>query len=494
MKSISSQELSKHNKKDDLWIVIHGKVYDLTSFLPEHPGGQKIILKYAGLDATEAFDPIHPPDIISRYLSPDVCLGQLDKSTVKDMVKKESEVDKKIRLARENMPKLDEMYNAFDFESVAQSVLKPEAWAYYSSGADDEISMRENHNAFHRIWLRPRTMVNVQQLELTTTMLGTNVSMPLYITGTALGKLGHPEGELVLTRAAAQTKIIQMIPTLASCSFDEIVDTASPSQTQWLQLYVNQDRSITEKFVRHAESRGIKGLFVTVDAPQLGRREKDMRVKYSHEAPGEMDDHEDIERNEGAARYISTFIDPSLGWNDLEWIKSITKMPILLKGIQTPEDAVLAAKHGCAGIVISNHGGRQLDTAPSAIEILPEVMDALRAEQLDKGFEVYIDGGIRRGSDIFKAVALGAKGCGIGRPALFAMSTYGDEGVKKLVNLLRDELIMCMRLMGAPTINHITRDMVDIRNLKDHFVQSPVDNLSLHAYEHMLPRGRINKL
>lgn len=153
---------------------------------------------------------------------------------------------------------------------MAKNILKPEAWAYYSSGSDDEISMRENHNAFHRIWLRPRIMINVKQLDLTTSMLGTQVSMPLYITGTALGKLGHPEGEMVLTRAAAKSNIIQMIPTLASCSFDEIVDTAVPSQTQWLQLYVNQDRSITKRLVQHAESRGIKGLFVTVDAPQLG--------------------------------------------------------------------------------------------------------------------------------------------------------------------------------------------------------------------------------
>lgn len=278
---------------DDLWIVIHGKVYDLTDFLPSHPGGQKIILKYAGQDATDAFDPIHPPDIISRYLSPDVCLGELDISHAGVMVKKESKADEQVRLAREKMPRLDEMYNVFDFEckskppyplqlthyvfpvlAVAKTVLKPEAWAYYSSGADDEISMRENHNAFHRIWLRPRVMVNVKQLDLSTTMLGSNVSMPLYITGTALGKLGHPEGELVLTRAAAQKKIIQMIPTLASCSFDEIVDMARPEQPQWLQLYVNSDREVTKKFVQHAEHRGIKGLFVTVDAPQLGKISK----------------------------------------------------------------------------------------------------------------------------------------------------------------------------------------------------------------------------
>ncbi|CAO3592846.1 unnamed protein product [Absidia cylindrospora] len=495
MKNITPQEIANHNTKDNLWVAIHGKVYDLTEFLPSHPGGQKIILKYAGQDATDAFEPIHPPDIITRFLSPEVCMGQLDISaSAGTMVKKESKADELVRLAREKMPRLDEMYNAFDFESVAKTVLKPEAWAYYSSGADDEISMRENHNAFHRIWLRPRVMVNVQRLDLTTKMLGSTVSMPLYITGTALGKLGHPEGELVLTRAAAQKNIIQMIPTLASCSFDEIVDAAQPNQPQWLQLYVNSDRSITKKFIEHAEQRGIKGLFITVDAPQLGRREKDMRVKYSDDGPEEMEGQKDINRDEGAARYISTFIDPSLNWEDLAWFKTVTKMPILLKGIQTPEDAVLAARHGCSGIVISNHGGRQLDFAPSAIELLPEIMDALRAEGLEKDFEVYIDGGIRRGSDIFKAIALGATGVGIGRPALFAMSTYGDEGVKKLIQLFQDELVMCMRLMGAPTIKHITRDMVDIRNLKDHFVQSPLDHLGHHAYEQMLPRGLISKL
>ncbi|GAA5801057.1 hypothetical protein HPULCUR_006499 [Helicostylum pulchrum] len=240
--------------------------------------------------------------------------------------------------------------------------------------------------------------------------------------------LGHPEGEVVLTKACKTRDIIQMIPTLASCSFDEIVNAAGPDQAQWLQLYVNSDRQISEKFVRHAESRGMKGLFITADAPQLeltllkfpaGHREKDMRQKYSQEAPDEISRNStEVVRDQGAARAISNFIDPSLCWDDIAWFKSITNMPILIKGIQTAQDAVLAAKYGCKGIVLSNHGGRQLDFAPSAIEILAEVMDALKRENLDEGFEVYIDGGIRRGSDIFKAIALGAKGVGIGRPFL----------------------------------------------------------------------------
>ncbi|KAG2224332.1 hypothetical protein INT45_012901 [Circinella minor] len=491
---ISPQEVAKHNTKDDLWCIIHGKVYDLTNFVEEHPGGVRVILKQAGKDATSAFEPIHPPDIINRYLSSDVCKGEIDATaTLGQAEETETDEEKRLRLARENMPSIQEMYNAFDFESVAKTVLRPEAWAYYSSGSDDEISMRENHNAFHRIWLKPRVMVDVKNIDLTTHMLGTQTALPLYLTGTALGKLGHPEGELVLTRSAAETNVIQMIPTLASCSFDEIVDAALETQTQWLQLYVNSDREITNAFVNHAEKRGIKGLFITVDAPQLGRREKDMRVKYSDDAPEEME-QKDVSRNEGAARYISTFIDPSLNWNDLSWFKSITKVPIILKGVQTSADAVQAFRHGCQGVVLSNHGGRQLDFAPSGIEILPEVIDALHKEKGFNGenFEVYVDGGIRRGSDIFKALALGASGVGIGRPALFAMSTYGQAGVTRLIQLLQEELAMNMRLMGAKSIKDIKADMVDTRNLKDHFVANPIDHLSHSAYERMVPRGLLS--
>ncbi|KAI8140846.1 FMN-dependent dehydrogenase-domain-containing protein [Fennellomyces sp. T-0311] len=493
MTVISPAEVAKHKTKDDVWVILHGKVYDLTKFLPEHPGGQKIILKYAGQDATSAFDPIHPPDIIDRFLPPEVCLGEVNAAELAAVEKVETEQEKKLRIARENKPRLEEMYNSFDFESVAKNVLAPDAWAYYSSGSDDEVTMRENHNAFHRIWLRPRVMVDVAKIDMSTQMLGSKCSIPLYITATALGKLGHPDGEKVLTRAAAKRDVIQMIPTLASCSFDEIVDTRIDGQTQWLQLYVNSDRKVTQKFVEHAEQRGIKGLFITADAPQLGRREKDMRQKYSNEAPDEMDDST-VQRDQGAARAISSFIDPSLNWKDIAWFKSISKMPIIIKGVQCAEDALLAAKHGCQGVVLSNHGGRQLDFAPSAIEILPEVMDALKRENLDKDFEVYIDGGIRRGSDIFKAIALGAKGVGIGRPFLFAMSSYGDAGVERLLELFQNELEMCMRLMGARTIADITPDMVDIRNLKDHFVANPTDYLAKHAYEKMHPRGNLSKL
>ncbi|KAF7721053.1 hypothetical protein EC973_005518 [Apophysomyces ossiformis] len=498
MKIISLAEVEKHNQRNDLWVIIHGKVYDLTEFLAKHPGGPNIILKYAGKDATEAYDDVHPPDMINRFLGDDLCLGSIEPHHMVVSKKKnqeETEEDRRIRLARENAPRLDEMYNAFDFESVAKTVLRKEAWAYYSAGADDEITMRENHSAFQRIWFRPRVMVNVKNIDTRTTMLGTQVSLPLYISAAALSKLGHPEGEMVLTRAAGRTGIIQMVPVLSSCSMDEIVASRRENQTQWLQLYVNSDRAVTKRLVQNAERQGFRGLFITVDTPHLGRREKDMRQKYTQAAAIARERNElNEDLNRGAAGALTAFIDPSLCWDDIEWFQRITSMPILLKGIQTTEDAVKAAKLGCKGVVLSNHGGRQLDFAPSPIEILADVKDALRREGLDKDFEIYIDGGIRRGTDIFKAIALGAKGVGIGRPSLYAMSAYGDEGVVRLIQLLQSELEMCMRFMGTPTIADIKRESVNVRNLKDHFAAIPTDYLAKYAYEKMNPRGSHSKL
>jgi L-lactate dehydrogenase (cytochrome) len=291
--------------------------------------------------------------------------------------------------------------------------------------------------------------VDVEKVDTSTTMLGTKVDIPFYVTATALGKLGNPEGEVVLTRGAHKHNVVQMIPTLASCSFDEIMDEAKDAQVQWLQLYVNKDRAITKRIVQHAEKRGCKGLFITVDAPQLGRREKDMRSKFSDVGSNvQSTSGDNVDRSQGAARAISSFIDPSLSWKDIPWFKSITKMPIILKGVQCVEDVIRAVEVGVDGVVLSNHGGRQLDFARSGIEVLAEVMPILRQRGWQDRIEVYIDGGVRRATDIIKAVALGAKGVGIGRPFLYAMSAYGLPGVDRAMQLLKDEMEMNMRHRG----------------------------------------------
>lgn len=541
------EEVQKHNSKDDCWVIIHGKAYDVSDFLGEHPGGSAIILKYAGRDATKAFDPIHPGDTLIKYLSPKYhkgeVTGKIPKKTRKPQqaqqaqqvtvpqaasqtasaktvvdefdVEYDEQEDKlpiqaathaeaapvddeeddeddedddedsvRRKAMRQRMPDLNQIYNLNDFEFVARHTMGKVAWGYYSSGSDDEITLRANHLAYHRIFFKPRVLVDVLSIDTATTMLGVRVNAPFYMTATALGKLGHPDGEKVLTRLAGKTGIIQMIPTLALCSFDEIVDAAIDGQTQWLQLYVNADREICRKIIEHAEQRGVKGLFITVDAPQLGRREKDMRLKNVEDLSHVQSDDNDADRLQGAARAILLFIDASLQWLDIAWFRSVTKMPIVLKGVQRVEDALLAVEHQVQGIVLSNHGGRQLEFSKPPIEVLAETMPVLRAKGVDLSkFEVYIDGGIRRASDILKALCLGAKGVGIGRPFLYAMSTYGDDGVLKLISILIDEMIMDMRLLGVTSIAQLNEAFVDVSGLGLRFL--PADRLFDTVYEPM---------
>ena len=347
--------------------------------------------------------------------------------------------------------------------------------------------MRENHSAYHKIWFRPRVLVDVEKIDLSTTMLGSKVDIPFYVTATALGKLGNPEGEVILTRGARKHNVIQMIPTLASCSFDEIVDAKQGDQTQWLQLYVNKDRAITKRIVEHAEKRGCKGLFITVDAPQLGRREKDMRSKFSDVGSNVQDTGGDnVDRSQGAARAISSFIDPALSWKDIPWFLSITKMPILLKGVQRVEDVIRAIEAGVQGVVLSNHGGRQLDFARSGIEVLAEVMPVLRERGWENRIEIYVDGGVRRATDIIKALCLGATAVGIGRPFLYAMSAYGLPGVDRAMQLLKDEMEMNMRLIGCSKVEQLNPTLVDTRGLSLHSTTVPADTLGLGIYDSLV--------
>lgn len=536
---LTYEQVLAHNSKTDCWVIIHDKVYDVTTFMLEHPGGSAIILKYAGKDATKAFDPIHPGDTLTKYLPKECHLGPIDVSSKPKPQKKapkaakseptneQAENSKNSSLAdvvgefdveydeqegknaisssstlveydgddddddlteedkiraqnKKNMPGISHIYNLHDFEYVAKNTMEKTAWAYYSSGADDEIALRNNHLAYQRVFFNPKVLVDVRNIDLSTTMLGSKTSAPFYITATALGRLGHPDGEKVLTKAAATEDVIQMIPTLASCSFDEIMDAADGKQTQWFQLYVNGDREITKLIVQHAEKRGVKGFFITVDAPQLGRREKDMRSKHIEDISHVQGDGEGVDRDQGVARAISSFIDAGLQWDDIKWFRSITSVPILLKGVQSVADSLKAIEYGVDGIVLSNHGGRQLDSVKAPIEILAELNPILKKRNLLGKMEIYIDGGVRRASDILKAIALGAKGVGIGRPFLYAMSTYGVEGVTKAIQILKDEMVMNMRLLGAPTLDKLDDSFIDTSSLNRSNVD---DRLFTSVYE-----------
>ncbi|EGG09427.1 uncharacterized protein MELLADRAFT_47483 [Melampsora larici-populina 98AG31] len=464
---LKANQIKQHSTLDSCWLVIHGHAFDVTEFLPDHPGGQAILLKYAGADATEAYDPIHPPGTIEEYLPKEKHLGKVDPSELKALQLIEKAKNPNPHpTTTESLPPLSNCLSLYDFESLAETKLSSQAWAYYSSGSDDEISMRENRLAFQRIWFRPRILRNVSKIDFSTNLLGSKTSIPIYITATALGKLGHVDGEKNLTRAAEIEDVIQMIPTLSSVPFLELSNPKH--QSQWFQLYVNADRVKTEALVKRAEANGIKALFITVDAPQLGRREKDMRLKFET-LGSDLQENESIDKSQGATRAISSFIDSSLCWDDIPWFKSITKLPIILKGVQTWEDAVLAYEYGLQGVVLSNHGGRQLDYARSGIEVLEEVVQEFKKRSiydLNK-FEIYVDGGIRRSSDVLKALCLGAKAVGIGRPFLYAYSTYGVPGVVRAIQILKDELEMDMRLIGAPTLDDLRPEMLDISSLKN---------------------------
>ncbi|SCV02670.1 LAMI_0H01772g1_1 [Lachancea mirantina] len=490
---VSPFEVVKHDKENDCWVVINQYVYDLTEFIPMHPGGQAIIKANAGKDVSAIFGPLHAPDVIEKYIAEEKRIGPLEGhmqpnhvctpltpgETADDVARKEE--------LRGRLPDLDTLLNLYDFEYLASQILTKQAWGYYSSAAEDEFTHRENHAAYHRIFFKPRVLVNVKEIDTTTEMLGHKVSVPFYVSATALVKLGNPEeGEKDIARGCGQgeLKCPQMISTFASCSLKEIIEAApSKDQVQWLQLYVNTDRKATEKLIKEAENLGVKGIFVTVDAPSLGRREKDMKVKFQSPSSPANSKKPRTGSSQGASRALSTFIDPSLNWDDIAELKRKTNLPIIIKGVQRVEDVLKAAEVGVDGVVLSNHGGRQLDFARPPLEILAETMPALKERNLEDKFEIFIDGGVRRGTDVLKALCLGAKGVGLGRPALYANSTYGKDGVQKMIEMLTDEIEYDMRLLGVTSIKDLGPDLIDVTSLSNRSVEFARDNLYNAVYE-----------
>jgi L-lactate dehydrogenase (cytochrome) len=456
---IPFKTVARHNRPGDAWIVINESVYDISRFA--HPGGLEVLEPYLGRDATAAFFSQHNLDmlaIVEKNL-----VGVIDRDDEEWKQEREAAknraTDNSLLARRAKLATISHILNTRDMAQVAESVMDPPGWAYYASAADDEVTLRENEAAFGRLWLRPRVLVDVSNIDTSVELLGVPSSFPLYVTATALAKLADPEGEVAITRACAKANVPYMCPTLSSCSLEEMTSARAPGQTQWFQLYVNKDRAITKDLLQRAETGGCKAVFVTVDAPQLGRRERDMRFKAPQKSSVQEGDMQ-VDTSRGTSNALSSFIDPSLSWSDLEWIAGVTKLPVCLKGIQSGKDAVLGTKLGAKAIVVSNHGGRQLDYARSGVEVLIEVMAALREAGLDRQITVFADGGIRRGTDIFKCLALGANGVGIGRPVLHGLAAYGEAGVVKTVTMLRDEFATCLLMMGCPTVADIKEEMV----------------------------------
>jgi isopentenyl diphosphate isomerase/L-lactate dehydrogenase-like FMN-dependent dehydrogenase len=334
-----------------------------------------------------------------------------------------------------------EPINVFDYETLAQTYMEPSAWNYYQSGSDDEVTLRANRASFERIQLRPRMLVDVGTCDASTTVLGTSVRMPIMIAPTAFHCLAHPEGECATVQAAGSVGALMVVSTSSTRSLEEIAHAAGGPL--WFQLYVS-GRKGTEELVRRATAAGYRALVVTVDSPRWGHKERAIRSGFRLPLKANFTDVA------AAAEEVV-----SLTWSSLAWLRSLSSLPIVLKGILTAEDATLAVEQGVEGIIVSNHGGRQLDSVPAGIEALAEVVEAV-----DGRCEIYLDGGIRRGTDILKALALGARAVLVGRPVLWGLAANGAEGVNHVLELLRAELELAMVLAGRPTVESIDRTLV----------------------------------
>ena len=342
-----------------------------------------------------------------------------------------------------------------DFERLAEATLDPGAFGYFGGGAGDEHALAGNVAGWERLRLRPRVLADVSEVSTATTVLGTPVSMPLLVAPVAIQRLAHPDGEPGMARAAAAAGTLMCLSTLATATPEEVA-AAAPGAPRWFQLYVFRDRGVTRAFVAQAAEHGYGAIVLTVDAPRLGRRERDLRTGFRIPAEIVVPSMAILGGWQGATPLeLLGAIDPSLSWNDLEELRSLSSLPLVLKGVQTAEDAELACAHGVDAIVVSNHGGRQLDAVAPTAELLPEIAEAVAGR-----VEVYVDGGIRRGSDVVGALALGARAVLAGRAPLWGLACDGEEGARRVLELLRDEIELALALSGCASPDAVERTHV----------------------------------
>jgi len=329
--------------------------------------------------------------------------------------------------------------NVWDYEQLAERKLDLNAHAYFAGGAGDEVTLRDNQAAFERRKLRPRVLVDVSSISTATTILGTDVALPILIAPLAMQRMAHPDGELATARAAAAAGTIMCLSTAATARPAEVA-AAAPRAPRWFQVYVFADRSETKDLIAEAVDSEFSALVLTVDAPYLGRRERDVRIDF--QIPEHLTVSGDI---------FGGHFDTTLSWRDLEWLAGFG-LPVVVKGILTAEDARLACEHGAAAVVVSNHGGRQLDGVSSSLDALEEVVDAI-----DGRAEVLLDGGVRRGTDALKALALGARAVLIGRAMVWGLAAAGEEGVTDVLRLLQREVELGLALLGCASPADVSR-------------------------------------
>ncbi|HEY6960966.1 MAG TPA: alpha-hydroxy acid oxidase [Gaiellaceae bacterium] len=339
--------------------------------------------------------------------------------------------------------------NVWEYEALAAERLDPGPHGYYAGGAGDELTLRWNVEAFTRWQLRQRVLVDVEPCTTATTVLGQELSLPVAIAPVAFQRVAHPDGEVGMARAAAAVGTAMCLSTLATSTPAQVAEAGS---IRWFQVYVFKDYAITQDLVAQARDAGFSALFLTVDTPILGRRERDFRTGFT--IPPEITVAA-LGRGGWTPLDAFSLMSQSVSWRDVEKLAADAGLPVVVKGVQTHEDARLACEHGATGLVVSNHGGRQLDGVAATIDALPEVVEAV-----DGRIEVLLDGGIRRGADVVKALALGARAVLAGRAPLWGLACDGEAGARHVLELLRDEILLALKLVGCVSPADVTRDRV----------------------------------
>jgi len=335
-----------------------------------------------------------------------------------------------------------------ELEPLARARLDASAWDYYAGGAGDELTLADNRRAWDRLRLRPRVLVDVSRVDLATTAFGSSLAHPIVVAPTAAHDLAHPDGERATARGAAAGGGLMTLSTISSAPMEEVA-AAAPGAPRWFQLYAPSDRTLCEALVRRAADAGYAAVAVTVDLPLPGNRERDLRNDFAVELGVHLPPDQPVDPDTGVV------VLPTMDWEWLAWLRSVCPIPLVAKGILRADDAERAVDAGCDGVWVSNHGGRQLDTSIATADALPEVVEIVGGRAL-----VMVDGGVRRGIDALKAVALGADLVAVGRPVLWGLAIDGADGVQRVIGILRDELSLAMALAGCRSIGEVTSDLV----------------------------------
>ncbi|PHH76508.1 hypothetical protein CDD82_3958 [Ophiocordyceps australis] len=476
-KLIDAAHVAEHNSATSCWVILYGNVYDVTDFLSSHPGGPNVILRLAGKDATAEYDAIHPPGTLQDNLKPQAKLGRVDPMSLVGQArgtKTEHTPSSVSWSSADEPPPLQSLLNLDDVEQEASKRLSKRAWAYYFSAADDLFSKKFNSAVYQQLLLRPRVFVDCSVCNVSTSVLGHGIGVPFYIAPAAMARLAHPDGEHAMARAAARFGAMQIVSNNASMAPEHIVQGAPPSQVFGYQIYVQTQRAKSEALIKriNALRHHFKFLCLTLDAPVPGKREHDERGNLTANEPLITHNHGGLPAKGGIGKQLFLGTAADLTWaTTLPWLANHTDLPIVLKGLQTHQDVHLAAQYApqVKAVILSNHGGRALDTAPPAIHTLLEIHKY--CPDVFGRIEIWIDGGIKRGTDIVKALCLGAKAVGLGRAPLYGLGVRGQAGVERVFEILEAEMATCMRLLGAKSIaelgpifinsRHVERDIYD---------------------------------